>query len=95
MYGWYVAGPVRVQLMSLPAARYGQLPPVLAFGELIKVFGVSKTRTIHLVRQAAFPEPIAVLGVGKIWSTPDVVAYCERTGRKISWTGSPPEAGGS
>ena len=79
--------------MSLSAGRDDQLPPVLALGELMKAFGVSKTRTMYLIREVGFPRPIAVLGVGKIWATSDVVAYCEMTGRKISWTGSTRQPG--
>ena len=59
------------------------LPPVLAFGEVIEVLGLSKTRIRQLIAAGQFPAPIATLGVGKIWSTPDVVAWCERTGRVV------------
>jgi prophage regulatory protein len=58
-------------------------PAVLALGELIELLGLSKTRVRQLVATADFPAPIATLGVGKIWSTPDVVAFCERTGRTV------------
>jgi len=77
--------------MSSPAAN-DALPPVLAFKELMEVLGVSRTRTVHLLRQTNFPAPIAVLGVGKIWSTTDVVAYCERTGRQVHWLSRPDNA---
>ena len=72
--------------MSVPATP-NELPPVLAFGELIKVLGVGRTWTNQLLREPGFPKPIAVLGVGKIWATADITAYCERVGRKISWSG--------
>ncbi len=74
--------------MSSPTAN-DALPPVLAFKELMEVLGVSRTRTVHLLRQANFPAPIAVLGVGKIWLTTDVVAYCKTTGRQVHWITRP------
>ena len=61
--------------MSLP------LPPVLALGELAEVVGLSKTRIRQLIAADQLPVPIATLGVGKIWSTPDIVEWCGRTGR--------------
>jgi predicted DNA-binding transcriptional regulator AlpA len=60
-----------------------QAPPVLALGELIKLLGLSKTRVRQLVASDGFPSPIAALGVGKIWSTPEVIGFCERTGRAV------------
>ena len=68
--------------MSTPAAS-DALPPVLAFKELQELLGLGRTWTNLLVRDSAFPRPIAVLGVGKIWATSDVVAYCERNGRQV------------
>ena len=60
-----------------------QAPPVLAMGEISELLGVGKTRAQQVVANDAFPAPIANLGVGKIWSTEDVVAYCEQTGREV------------
>lgn len=68
--------------MSTPVAL-DTLPPVVAFKELQQILGLGRTWTNLLVRESAFPRPIAVLGVGKIWSTSDVVAYCQSTGRQI------------
>ncbi len=57
------------------------LPPVLALGELIELLGLSKTRVRQLIAAGQLPPPIATLGVGKIWATPDIVEWCARTGR--------------
>ena len=62
-------------------------PPVLALAELMEVVGLSKTRVRELISQGRFPEPIAVLGVGKIWATSDLVEWCERTGRVVHQPG--------
>ena len=67
------------------------LPPVLALGELIQVLGLSKTRVRQLISAGELPPPIATLGVGKIWSTQDVVAWCERTGRVVRSPSGKPE----
>ncbi len=67
-----------------------QVPPVLAMGELMELLGVSKTRVRQLIASTAFPAPIAVLGVGKIWSADEVVAFCERTGRTVHPVGVRP-----
>lgn len=76
----------RVVGMSLPAAS-DPLPPVVAFKELMQLLGVGRTWTNQLLREPGFPQPIAVLGVGKIWSTADVIAHCERVGRHVHTIG--------
>ena len=78
-----VRGQVDKVVRMSSSAAPDELPPVIAFKELIELLGVSRTRTVHLLREPNFPRPIAVLGVGKIWSTEDVIAYCERTGRQV------------
>jgi predicted DNA-binding transcriptional regulator AlpA len=34
--------------------------------------GVSRQRVLQLAQQAGFPEPIAVLSMGKVWDSDDV-----------------------
>ncbi len=58
-------------------------PPVVALAELAKVLGVSRVRAMQLIKRAEFPQPIAVLSVGRIWSYEAVVEYCESAGRKV------------
>lgn len=70
---------------------------LLGRGELRKLFGVSHTRTIQIADRADFPEPLDELSVGKIWAYDDVVAWAERTGRKLdleALDSSPVEAEG-
>ena len=86
-------GPLdRVVGMSLPTAP-DPLPPVVAFKELMQLLGVGRTWTHQLLREPGFPQPIAVLGVGKIWSTADVIAHCERVGRPVHSIGRVGDAG--
>jgi predicted DNA-binding transcriptional regulator AlpA len=51
--------------------------------ELIDMLGVSKTRVVQLIASSGFPEPVAVLKAGKIWSYADVKAWAERGGRRV------------
>jgi predicted DNA-binding transcriptional regulator AlpA len=58
-------------------------PPVVAMAELAAVLGISRTRLVQLMRGPGFPEPVATLTVGRIWSTRDIEAYARRTGRVL------------
>lgn len=40
--------------------------------EVAKTLGVSRQRVLQLVGTEGFPEPIAVLSMGKVWSGEDV-----------------------
>ena len=57
-----------------------QTPPVLAMAEVAQLLGVSVSRVRQLMNDAAFPEPIAALSVGRIWSTEAVVAWAAGAG---------------
>jgi hypothetical protein len=50
---------------------------------LVKVLGVSRVRTMQLIKKTEFPAPIAVRSVGRIWAYDAVVEYCESTGRTV------------
>jgi predicted DNA-binding transcriptional regulator AlpA len=39
--------------------------------------GVSRQRVLQLAQQAGFPEPIAVLSMGKVWDSDDVRRWAE------------------
>ena len=65
------------------------VPPVLALGELVELLGLSKTRVRQLIAAGQLPAPIATLGVGNIWATPDVIEWCERTGRAVHQPADP------
>ncbi|MCU1675966.1 MAG: phage transcriptional regulator, AlpA [Frankiales bacterium] len=58
-------------------------PPVVAMAELIEALGLSKSRVVQLIALPDFPDPVAVLGVGKIWDYADIQAYAKRTGRTL------------
>lgn len=59
-------------------------PPVIARAELRGLLGVSDARVSQLLAAEDFPEPIATLSVGRVWSTPDVLRWCEAHGRKVT-----------
>lgn len=58
-------------------------PRVVAYAEIARMLGVSRKRTFEILGKPDFPDPIAVLSVGRIWAYDDVAAYCEATGRQI------------
>ena len=58
-------------------------PPVVAYAEIAQMLGVSRKRTHEIVRKPDFPDPIATLSVGRIWSYDDVAAYCKATRRQV------------
>lgn len=60
------------------------VPPLVAAHEIAQMFGVSRQRVSQLATSADFPEPVAVLGVGRIWLREDVAAWAERTGRTVT-----------
>ena len=57
--------------------------PYLGPAELAEMFGVSRQRVAEIVAKPDFPQPIAVLRMGKVWRTDDVVAWAKRTGRTV------------
>jgi predicted DNA-binding transcriptional regulator AlpA len=58
-------------------------PVVVAMAELIDMLGLSKSWVVRLVKEPDFPEPLARLRAGQIWSYADIAAWAERTGRTI------------
>ena len=56
-----------------------KLPPVMGLGEIADLYGVSRQLAANWARQHAdFPEPLARLKMGPVWTTEDVLAYGER-----------------
>lgn len=41
-------------------------------GEIARLLGVSRQRVQQLAQRPDFPEPVAVLDMGKVWSSADV-----------------------
>lgn len=58
-------------------------PPVVAMAEMTSMLGISRSRLVQLLVTPEFPNPIATLTVGRIWSTKDIEAYAQRTGRTL------------
>lgn len=51
--------------------------------ELSRMFGVSRQRTYQLTSTPGFPEPEAVLEMGKIWDRAKVRKWAEAHGRRL------------
>lgn len=60
------------------------VPPLVAANEIGDMLGVSRQRVTQLAAAEAFPAPVAVLSVGRIWLREDIVEWAERTGRTLS-----------
>ena len=52
-------------------------PPVVAMAEMTSMLGISRSRLVQLLVTSEFPDPIATLTVGRIWSTKDVKTWAE------------------
>ncbi|GGM24576.1 helix-turn-helix transcriptional regulator [Micromonospora yangpuensis] len=44
----------------------------MASQEIQEMLGVSRTRAYQITNSKSFPDPVAVLSVGRIWQTEDV-----------------------
>ena len=58
-------------------------PPVVAMAEMTSMLGISRSRLVQLLVTSEFPDPIATLTVGRIWSTKDIEAYAQQAGRTL------------
>ena len=52
--------------------------------EVMALLGVSRQRVYQLTQQPGFPEPAAILAVGRVWNTDDVLAWAKRVGRTVN-----------
>jgi hypothetical protein len=57
-------------------------PELLGVGEVQDLFGVSKQRLATLRKRPGFPEPIAVLRAGPIWTAPSLARFLETWNRQ-------------
>ncbi|ACZ29565.1 phage transcriptional regulator, AlpA [Xylanimonas cellulosilytica DSM 15894] len=57
--------------------------PLMGNAEVAALLGVSRQRVHQLTSRPDFPAPIAVLAMGKVWRTADVLAWAEATGREL------------
>lgn len=51
--------------------------------ELVRLLGVSRPRAYQLSSRADFPEPVAVLTMGKVWDLADVQQWADARGRTL------------
>jgi predicted DNA-binding transcriptional regulator AlpA len=71
--------------------RSAKLGPVVAtlslvddlvgVAEIAEALGVSRQRVHQLTKLEGFPEPVAVLSAGTIWTRREVEAWAKQTGR--------------
>jgi hypothetical protein len=47
------------------------------------MLGVSRQRITQLTADAAFPEPVTELRMGKVWDLADIESWAKRTGREL------------
>lgn len=52
--------------------------------EIGRLFDVSSQRVHQLTTREDFPEPVAVLRMGKVWRAEDVRMWAKATGRTLS-----------
>ena len=53
-------------------------------GELTKLLGVSRSRTVQISNARDFPVPLALLTMGSVWNLEDVTAWAARVGRTLN-----------
>jgi predicted DNA-binding transcriptional regulator AlpA len=52
--------------------------------EIGRMLGVSRQRVQQLIRRDGFPEPEAVLDMGKVWKRADVEEWARDHGRQVN-----------
>ncbi|MFV2088930.1 helix-turn-helix transcriptional regulator [Micromonospora sp. LOL_021] len=51
---------------------------LVASQEVQEMLGVSRTRAYQITNSKSFPDPVAVLSVGRIWRTDDVEQWIKQ-----------------
>ncbi len=73
--------PLGTMTAGLPSQRVARLVSRI---EITDMLGVSKQRTYALISRPDFPQPIADLGIGKVWDRDEVLDWMRRTGRLLA-----------
>jgi hypothetical protein len=61
------------------------IPELVSVSEIADILGVSRQRAHQLTKRPDFPEPIARLGAGPVWTRPSLNLFVER------WRGDKPD----
>jgi predicted DNA-binding transcriptional regulator AlpA len=61
--------------------RYDPAVEIVSTVEIAKLLGLSRQRVDKLSRGDRFPEPVADLAIGRVWSRAAVVEWAKQTGR--------------
>lgn len=56
-------------------------PRLTGATEIGRMLGISRQRVQQLAAEPGFPEPAAVLAMGKVWREGDVIAWAKASGR--------------
>jgi prophage regulatory protein len=59
---------------------------LLASQEIQEMLGVSRTRAYQITNSKSFPDPVAVLSVGRIWRADDVERWIKEHRRDLQDT---------
>jgi prophage regulatory protein len=60
-----------------------QIPRLVGAQEIGRMLNVNRQRVNQLAATADFPEPVAVLAMGKVWAAPDIEKWAKRRGRTV------------
>ena len=58
--------------------------PYMAVAEVAAYLGVSRQAAWNRTRRSGFPKPIAILRIGAVWATPDIVKFAKGRRRGTS-----------
>jgi len=67
----------------VPTQTFGGPLDLVSTAEIARLLGVSRQRVQQLTKTGGFPPPAATLNMGSVWHTSDVVAWAEKTGRRL------------
>jgi len=76
------SGPHPARRVAAPAEMGGGLR-LLGAAEIGELLGVSRQRVQQLITEADFPEPVASLAMGKIWTGYPIRLWAESHGRLL------------
>lgn len=76
-------GPSRVP-DTPPTPTVSDVGEVLVMaGDIARMFGKTRQAVDLWTKQAGFPQPVDTTAGGRVWRTADVLAWAEKTGRKL------------
>jgi predicted DNA-binding transcriptional regulator AlpA len=71
----------RSAMLSSVVATLLLVDDLVGVAEIADALGVTRQRVHQLTKLEGFPDPVATLSAGTIWSRQDVEAWAKQTGR--------------